>query len=274
MACLWAAALVAGCSHSSALDKERAGELQGRLTLTGSSTVAPLISDIAKRFEQQHPRVRIDVQTGGSSRGIADARRGTADIGMASRALKPAESDLAAHTIARDGVTIILHRDNPVAKLSDEQIVGIYTGRIVDWSEVGGPQAPITVANKAEGRATLEVFLKYFQLKSRDIQASIVIGDNQQAIRTVAGDPHAIAYVSIGTAEFEFSRGVPIRLLAVGGIEPTTSSVGDGVFPMSRPLNLVTQGEVSPLAQAFIEFARSDAVHDLVKDHSFVPATH
>jgi len=82
--------------------------LSGKLSLTGSSTVAPLAGEIAKRFEELHPDARVDVQTGGSSRGIADARRGTADIGMASRALKPDESEIledlivAAHRAAKE----------------------------------------------------------------------------------------------------------------------------------------------------------------------------
>jgi len=244
--------------------------LQGRLVLTGSSTVAPLAGEIAKRFEKLHPEVRVDVQTGGSSRGIADAKRGTADVGMASRALKPQETDLTAHTIAMDGVGMILHRDNPIQSLTDEQVVAIYTGHVSNWSQVGGVDAPITVVNKADGRATLEVFLNHLGLASPDIKASVIIGDNQQGIRTVAGDINAIGYVSVGAADYEIGRGVPIRLLPMDGVEATTANVRNGSFPMSRPLNLVTYGSVSPLSLAFIDFARSTAVNDLVEAQYFV----
>src|SRR5436305_907714 len=92
------AALV-GCSPSN-----QGSGPANRLVLTGSSTVAPLAAEIGKRFEEQHPGVRIDVQTGGSSRGVADARQGLADIGMVSRALNEQEKDLHAFSIARDGV--------------------------------------------------------------------------------------------------------------------------------------------------------------------------
>src|SRR5688500_19203568 len=84
-----------------------------KLVVTGASTIAPLASEIARRFESLHPGIRVDVQTGGSSRGINDARRGIADIGMVSRALKPEEKDLQAQAIAWDGGGIILHADNP-----------------------------------------------------------------------------------------------------------------------------------------------------------------
>ncbi|MEQ9620105.1 MAG: phosphate ABC transporter substrate-binding protein [Deltaproteobacteria bacterium] len=251
--------------------KTNPGGLSGRLVLTGSSTVAPLASEIGKRFESSHPRVRVDVQTGGTSRGISDTRQGIADIGMISRALHSEESDLLAFPVARDGISVIVHKDNPVTQLSDLQIKGIYTGEITDWSEIGGEKAPITVVNKAEGRATLELFLKYFGLKNSDIKARVIIGDNEQGIKTVAGNPSSIGYVSIGTAEYDESIGVPIKLLPVGGTEATLENVQNGSFPLSRPLNFITKSKPRGLSGQFIEFARSEAVHDIIKEQYFVP---
>ncbi len=256
---------------SGAAEAEPTDALQGKLVVTGSSTVAPLALEIGKRFEQQHPGVRIDVQTGGSSRGVADARSGLAQIGMVSRALTPEENDLIAHTIAMDGVGVILHRGNRVPSLTDEQITAIYTGRITNWKDVGGQDARITVVNKAEGRSTLELFLHHFAVKNSEIKAQVVIGDNQQGIKTVAGNPGAIGYVSIGTAEYEAAQGTPIKLLPMGGAAATVATVRDGRFPLSRPLNLVTKGEATGLAKRFIDFARSKSVNDLVEAQFFVP---
>jgi phosphate transport system substrate-binding protein len=264
-----AAAVLTGCGASDRASSNGAGG--GRLTLSGASTAAPLVNEIAKRFESRHSGVRIDVQTGGSSRGVADVRRGTVDIGMVSRPLGADESDLMAHRIAMDGVALIVHRDNGVTGLTRQQIVDIYTGRIENWSAVGGPAAPITVVNKAEGRSTLELFLAHFKLKREEIRADVVIGENLHGIQTVAGDPNAIGYVSIGTAEFERSNGVPIKLLPLDGIEASTANVLNGTFALSRPLNLVTKGNRSPLAGAFISLATSRDVNDLVKAQFFVP---
>lgn len=132
--------------------------LKGKLILTGSSTLAPLVSEIGKRFESLNPGVRIDVQTGGSSRGIVDARQGMSNIGMVSRSLKQKESDLNSFTIAKDGICVILHKSNSIKSLTDEEIKKIYTGVIKNWNEVGGEDSLITVVNKAEGRSTLELF--------------------------------------------------------------------------------------------------------------------
>lgn len=259
-----AALFVLGSGSSHAQDANK-------ITLTGSSTVAPLALEIAKRFERQNKGVRVDVQTGGSSRGISDARSGLAQIGMASRALKADENDLTPFTIAQDGVCMIIHKSNPVSVLTNEQIKGIYTGQIRNWKEVGGKDATITVANKAEGRSTLELFLNFFGLKNSDIKAQVIVGDNLQDIKTVAGNPSAIGYVSIGTAEFEAEEGTPIKLLPMEGVAPTVTNVREGKFPLSRPLNLVTKGQPQGVAKRFIEFAQSKEVHDLIKEQYFVP---
>ena len=252
---------------------EVAKELQGKLVLTGSSTVAPLVAEIAQRYEMEHPEARIDVQTGGSSRGIADARQGTADIGMVSRALKANEKDLQAFTIAKDGISVILNRDNRVQNLSDKQIVNIYTGKITNWKLVGGTDAPITVVNKAEGRSTLELFAEHFKIKTKDIEADVVIGDNEQGIKTVAGNPNAIGYVSIGSGEYAATHKTPIKLLPVEGVTASITNVSKGTFPISRPLNLVTNTTPTGLQKSFIDFARSPQVQDIVKEQYFVPVS-
>lgn len=244
--------------------------LSGKLLVTGSSTVAPLAAEIAMRFEERHPDVRIDVQTGGSSRGIAAVQSGTADIGMASRNLSPTESELMAHRLAVDGICFIVHNSNPTEKLTDEQVVAIFRGQVTNWKDVGGNDLPIVVVNKAAGRATLEVFLHHFQLDNIEIKADIIAGENQQSIKTVAGNPSAIAYVSIGTVGAEIERGTPIRSVQSGDVAPTTENVASGLFPITRPLLLVTSGELSPLQNAFIDFAQSPEVSDLIEAQYFV----
>ncbi|MGQ0673603.1 MAG: phosphate ABC transporter substrate-binding protein [Hyphomicrobium sp.] len=242
-----------------------------KIVITGSSTVAPLVAEIAKRFEEKNAGVRVDVQTGGSSRGVNDARSGLADIGMASRSLKDDEKDLKSFAIARDGIGIIVHRDNPVKELNADQIVAIYTGKETDWGAVSGKPGPITVVNKADGRSTLELFLAHFKLKASDIKPQVVIGDNQQGIKTVAGNPGAVGYVSIGTAEYESGAGAPIKLLGLGGISASVENVRNGTFALARPLNLVTKSEPNGVVKAFIDYAQSAAVHDLVKEQFLVP---
>ena len=241
-----------------------------RLVITGSSTISPLIAEFGKRFESESPGIRIDVQTGGSSRGIADVRRGLADIGMVSRALKPSEADLSPHLIARDGIGLIVHADNPVDALDTAQVADIYTGRVTNWKDVGGADAPITTVHKAAGRSTHDLFVLHLGLDPSQIQASIVIGDNEQGIKSVEGNPNAIGYVSIGTAEVSAQHGSRIKLLALDGIPASTETVASGRFPLTRDLNLIVDERDGGLVNEFLVFSRSPDVHDLIERQAFV----
>lgn len=257
--------LIIGCQPNDENIKEK-------ITITGSSTVAPLVSLMAEAYEKQHPNVYIDVQTGGSSRGIADARSGMADIGMVSRQLKLSEADLSSYVIALDGIAMIVHRDNPIVSLDSQQIQAIYTNQVNNWAVLGGDDRGITVIHKAAGRSTQELFLDYFQLNESDVEADIIIGDNQHAILSVMQSPESIAYVSIGAAQFEINHDAPIKLLPMNDIEASISMLKSHTFPIMRELNLVTLGEPSLAVKQFIQFSQSSVVLPIVHDQFFVVA--
>ncbi len=251
--------------------------LTGKVVLTGSSTIAPLMTEIAQRFEARHPGARIDVQTGGSSRGIADAGSGLADIGMSSRALTAEEAaGLEAHTLAFDGVAFVVHGSNPIESLTDEQLLALYTGQIEDWSAVGGKAGPITVVHRAAGRSEVELVAAYLGIEPKVIQADLISGENQHAIKTVAGDPNAIVYVSLGAAQRAAAEGQPLKLLPLRGIAATVEAVtatGDEKYPLARPLLLLTTRgtPLAPVAQALLDFARSAENDDLIESLAYVP---
>lgn len=241
------------------------------LVLTGSSTVAPPLSDIAADFEAANPGVRVDVQTGGSSRGIADARRGTADLGMASRDLRPEENDLFAHVIARDGISLLVHKDNPVRELSTEAVRQLFRGEIANWSALTDFEAPVTIVHKGEGRATLEVFLEHFGLDNGEVSADLIVGENQQGIRSVAGNRGAIGYVSIGATTHEVDAGTPIRPVAIEGVTPDADSVARGDYPLTRNLTLISKNPPEGLLADFLAFARSEAGSRRFQQHFLTP---
>lgn len=242
-----------------------------KISLSGSSTVAPVMSDIAKAYEAKHPEVRIDVQTGGSSRGIQDVRKNLTNIGMVSRKLKESENDLHSFLIAKDGIAMIIHSSNKVKELSSQQIKDIYLGKIKNWQEVGGENKPIVVVNKAEGRSTLELFTNFFKLKNSEIKASVIIGDNEQGIKTVGNNTYAIGYVSIGAAEYNRSAGVPIKLLPMEGVEASIANVKSNKYPLSRELNIITKEVPTQSYKDFINFALSTMSTSIIEEHYFVP---
>ncbi len=227
---------------------------------------------MAKRYEEANPGVRIEVQTGGTSRGISDTLSGVADLGLASRVLTDEEAEkLTAHRIAADGVCVVLHKDNPVNDLSKQQLIDIYTKKVTNWSAFGGPDATIVVANKADGRSTLEVFLGFVGLDKADVKADVVVGENLHVINSVVSNPNTIGYVSIGTAATEAQGGTPIKLIATDGIAATTENVASSTFPITRPLTIIEDAETSPAAKAFLDHLKSPEINDIIEKHFFVP---
>ena len=238
-----------------------------KITLSGSHTLGSILSEIAKPYETAHPGVKIEVKENATWRGIADVRQGTADIGMVARSIKADEKDLLAFAIAKDGISITIHRENPVKNLTDKQIVGIYTGKIKNWKEVGGKNVPIVVIHRSEGVAALEPFLSYFKLEKSAIRADVVVTETDELVQAMVGKPQAIGFSSIGVVESIKD----IKLLPINGVAPTNENVSSGKFPITRPLNVVTKNPPSALVKEFIDFSLSQEAQAIVKQKKFAP---
>jgi phosphate transport system substrate-binding protein len=241
------------------------------LKLNGSSTMAPLMVDIAARFQADHPNVAIDVRSSASGKGVSEALAGVVDIGMVSRVLKGDEQQLKCFAVARDGLCFIVHSSNAVLTLSAAQAADIYTSRITDWSEVGGAAGPIYTIDRADGRGSVDVISKAIGLNTEDMRSQSKTGDNAETIRRVATNSAAIGYVSIAAAEHAVLDGVTIKLLAFGGVEASTASLNSGDFPIARPLILVTREAPQGMQREFIDYCLSTKVVDLIRQHSFAP---
>ena len=119
-----------------------------KLLITGSSTIAPVLTEIAEKYEAEK-KVRVDIQTGGSTKGIVDTQKGLNNIGMVSKSLK--QEGLKTYLIAKDGLAIIVNDKNKVNEITTQKLKDIYTGKLTNWSQLGGVSAPITVVHKAQG---------------------------------------------------------------------------------------------------------------------------
>lgn len=262
--CVFMAGIFSGCNGE---DVDRV-----KLVLSGSSTVSPLVSEIGKRYEDATPGVRVDVQTGGSSRGIRDAKAGLADIGMSSRALKDSEkAGRLEWPIAMDGVCFIIDGANTVNELSESQLRQILRGEVTNWNQLGGKDLSIVFVNRAAGRSELELVGKFFETDPSEMKADLIAGENQLGIKLVANTPGAISYMSVGASEEAIAQGAGIRMLPLKGVEASVENVEAGLFPLSRPLMLVTSDQPSEAAKEFIQYSQSRDVADLVKDLSYVP---
>jgi phosphate transport system substrate-binding protein len=244
--------------------------LQGKLTVSGAFLLQPLMADIGRRFESLHPRVKIDVRSGGSQKGMSDLRSGAADIGMVSRALLENERDLFAFHVARDGLAVVVHRDNPLKDMNAAQVRDVLTGRAANWKEFGGRDAPVQLAWRSNGQGSVEFVFEHFKLKREQIGRHTSVVENSDAIKFVAANPHAVTLASVGDAERSAQAGVPIKLLAYNGTPASNRNLQNRSYALSRPLTLVTRRLPEGLQRQFIDYALSNDVIDLLVNHGFV----
>jgi phosphate transport system substrate-binding protein len=241
------------------------------LTITGSLTLYPLVTDLARRFEHLHPGTKIDVRAGGSAKAQADVRSGTADIGMMPRALRSSDQDLFAFPIARDGIAVLINTDNAVRGINTEQLAGIITGRITNWKALGEHDAPISVALRQKREGSTDMILEHLKLQRSQITRCTEISTSADAIKFVANTPNGISLASIGEAERSARSGVAIKLLAYNGVPAASRTIQNHLYGLSRPMTLITRRLPQGLQKDFIEYATSTQVTDLQLKYGFVP---
>lgn len=237
----------------------------GAVTLAGSTSIQPF----AERWAEEYHGNRIIVQAGGSTAGIKAAHDGTADIGMSSRALQPAETTGLTQTIvARDGIAVIVHATNPVKALTLTQLRDIYSGHVTNWREVGGRDAAITVITREDGSGTRDAFEEFVMGEGHDIAVSALVTAYSGGLRKmVSQDPGAIGYVT-------FSQLNPqVHALAIDGVVPTEPAVASGAYRLQRPFVFLTRGPPDGAALQFIRFVLSDAGQQLARTQGLAPVS-
>ncbi|MCD6127738.1 MAG: phosphate ABC transporter substrate-binding protein [Methanomicrobia archaeon] len=247
------------------------GEKESKtLSLAGSTTVEPIASKAAEVYMEKHPDVKVTVQGGGSGTGIKMVGEGTVDIGNASRKIKDKEKDLypdlVGTIIAYDGIAIVVHPSNPVENLTKQQLQDIYAGKITNWKEIGGEDREIVVVTRAEGSGTRDTFIELVMNKGKVEETSRALQkpSNGAVKATVAGNESAIGYIGLGYVDDT------VKPVKINNILPSSETVKNGTYPISRALYMYTKGEPSGVTKDFIDFILSDEGQNIVEEVGFI----
>lgn len=280
-----AAVALAGCGRPSG---PAGGEGRAQtIRMIGSTTVLPLGERWQEEFNKQHPEIDIAVSGGGSGTGIRALISGTAEIAMSSREIKQAEVEQARaagvspveHTVAYDGIAVVVNPANPLRDISLEELSDIYAGVVRDWSALGAPGlGEIQLISRDSASGTYEVFkeivvtLKNSQ-KSRDYAPEALKQTSNQAILTlVSRTKGAIGYIGLGYVDGS------VKLLPVSAgnegeaVLPAAEPVKDGSYPIARKLYLYTNGDPSGPTKELLDWIRGDEGQAVVGELGFVPA--
>ena len=242
-----------------------------KIVVEGSTTVLPIAQRAAEEFMNKNTDADISVRGGGSGVGITSLIEGTCDIADSSRPIKDEELEKGvgrgkepkANVIAMDGIAIIVNKANTVNELTKAQLKAIYTGKISDWSQVGGPQEQIVVISRDSASGTFEAFGELALDKAKVRPDAMMQASNQAVASVVEKTPGAIGYVGLA-----YLSGA--KVVKLDGVAASRETVLSKQYKLSRPLFMYTNGKPKGLAKEYIDFILSAAGQKLVDEEGFV----
>ncbi|TFH34252.1 MAG: phosphate ABC transporter substrate-binding protein [Anaerolineales bacterium] len=252
----------------------------------GSDTIVNLALAWAESYQATHPEIRISVTGGGSGTGIAALINGTVDIANASRKIKAEEIAQAQDngiepveiTIARDAIALIVNHENPVDRLTLQQISDIYSGKITNWSTVGGEDWPIVRLSRETNSGTHVYFLEnVLRLGEKENKTffspeTLLLPSSEGITAEIRQNPNAIGYDGLGYVTDD------VKVLAISGTDdigeyilPSPETVYSGQYPIARDLYMYTAGEPTGAIAVYLEWILSPEAQDIVAELGFVP---
>jgi phosphate transport system substrate-binding protein len=238
------------------------------ITMSGSTSVAPLAAKLAKRYLKQFPRtVKFKLAQGGSDVGVADVAKGRVTIGNSSRDPKPSDpAGLNFNKIARDAICVVTNPGNTVGDLSQSAVQDIFSGKVRDWGDVSGARAtgPINIVVRTPASGTQDAFQKLFMGTAKIADSAAQKASNGLVQEAVKSDKQAIGYVSL-----DFARG--LNAATFKGTACTLRDAKSGAYEGTRNLWMVTRGTPTGPAKKFISWIQSNANAAKVISTEWVP---
>ena len=258
--------LVTACSAN---EGNAAGSAAKTISVSGSTSVGPLVEKLAEANKGENENAKIEVNQIGSSAGITNAIKGVSEIGMSSRDLKEEEKaeGLKETIIAHDGIAVVVHTANKVGNLTLEQVKEIYTGKITNWSELGGDDAEIVVVSREDGSGSRDAFQEITGFESAELSKDAVVANGNGNIKTtVNSNEQAIGYVS-----FEYLDD-SVSPVMIDGVEATQENVLEGAYSLSRPFIMVYKEDgISEEGKQFIDYILSEDGQKIVSESGAIP---
>ena len=272
LACVLSFSLV-GCGNNDGGSDAAAsgsGDVSGTVALNGSTSMEKLVNGLKEGIVETYPNLQLEPQFTGSSAGIEAVTNGTADIGDVSRALTDEEKagGLVENIVALDGIAVVTDTANTATNLTTQQLKDIYTGKITNWSEVGGADQNIVVIGRESGSGTRDAFEEILDIADQ-CQLAQTLNETGAVAAAVQSTPGAIGYISLDALNDK------VKALQLDGVAPSEETVKDGSYTLQRPFVMATKGEISEQSaqvQAVFELINSAAGQEVISSCRLVSA--
>jgi len=248
-----------------------------KITVDGSTTVGPIAKAFAEFYMKQHPGVNITVSESGSGNGAKSLINGSCQVATMSRIMKQNEYEAAVHSevlpishvVALDGIAMIVHPSNPVKALTMEQVKRIYTGKIKNWSQLGGPNVPIVIISRDTNSGTYETFETRVLKGEKIVKNCEYVGSNGAIRQRVQSTQAALGYVGIGFIDNT------VKALPVNSVPPSPETVKNGSYPIARPLYMYTNDypKMGSDLYLFVTLYLTRKGQAIIEETGFIPVT-
>jgi phosphate transport system substrate-binding protein len=218
---------------------------------------------LAADYAKVRSNVTFNISATGSGDGIKAVPAETAEIGMSSRELSPAEigTGIDVHLIAIDGIAVIVNKNNPLSNLTIDQIRDIYTGAVTTWNQVGGGNGRIAVVSREPGSGTRGAFEEIVKFQDKLVRGAIEFDGTGAVKAEVSRNVDAVGYISLGSVDDS------VKSLNVGGVAAATANVVSQSYKIARPFLLLTKAgkSLNPETRQFLDWILSPPGQDIVK---------
>lgn len=266
--------ILAGCGSGSgstdgSASNSASSDDQVKIVAVGSTALQPLVDAAQEMFTQDNPNYQISVQGGGSGTGLSQVASGAVTIGNSDVFAEQRDgidaSKLVDHRVAVVGMAPIVNKDTGVEDITKEQLIEIFTGKITNWSELGGADQEINVINRANGSGTRATF-EYWALDGA-VPIQSQEQDSSGTVRQIVSQtPGAISYLAFSYLDDS------TQVLKINGVEPTPENVSDNSWEIWSYEHMYTNGEPEPEVKKFLDFMMTDAVQEgPVQDLGYLP---
>lgn len=230
----------------------------------------------------QGAEIRVELAAHGSATGFEDLAKGATDIAAASRRIKDSEAqqltrlgDLKGadgeHVIGLDGVAVIVNKANPLKSLTTDQLAGLFSGEIKNWSAIDGTPGPVRIYSRDDKSGTYETFNELvLKTHSKKLSADATLFESSEELsKRVSSDPNGIGF--IGLPYVLQTKAVAVSDGGYSAIYPTAESIATEDYPLSRRLFFYTPtANKNPWIDALVKFTLTPAGQSIVARIGFV----
>ena len=250
-----------GCGNDSSAPANSQA-LKGTITSSGSSALLPLAKDAAAEFKKKNPDVSIVLNGGGSGTGLKQVSDGTVNIGNSdvpaeTKLSKEKAAELVDHKVAIVTVATVANKDvaKAVPNLTKQQLIDIFTGKITNWKEVGGPDQNVVLVTRPTTSGTRALFSEFALDKNQEASnKSLETDDSGALIQSIANTPGAIGYVALPYLLNNSS----VTAISIDGVAPTLENSYNGTYKVWGFEHMYTKGQPDALQKAYLDFIMSD----------------